>query len=444
MSTLPIDSDFLTILQQIGGLSEDQRKAANRERWLATGLGLLGTRKGNEAAAMGRAGLLGMGAHQRSLEGSRNENMDRMRMQEYASQVMARQAKAKADQEAAAYERETGTGAQDILRSIGARSQLPSMSPTVANAQALQAATPNRADAYEQLVQYYLSRGDEKKAELARKQAQDYRAKYNPTAVTGIGPDGQPVFFQTSDYEAPRQIQGLAPPPDLQLVDTGGRKQFVDKLRTAPGTSFDVTMDPFQRDQSARGWAAHGLNVNADRRAAESAQRERAGTYDPERGIIVDTRGGTARPVMVDGQPLGAKPSASAKKAVEDIDAQMGAVRGAIRAAEATPSAFGFWRGTATKMGATAESLAGRTDSEAEALARSYVFNNVSKVINERAGAAQSVQELARLRSFLPAEQDGPREVVVKMRAFEKYLSDQRATYGHAQGGGNADPLGIR
>jgi hypothetical protein len=102
-------------------------------------------------------------------------------------------------------------------------------------------------------------------------------------------------------------------------------------------------------------------------------------------------------------------------------------VDGALEAVDKTPSAFSMGRGMATMAGPIPESVAGRFDNDAERQARSYVFNNVSKVINERAGAAQSAQELARLRSFLPAETDNADQIKSKLKAFKTYLSDMEA-----------------
>jgi hypothetical protein len=68
----------------------------------------------------------------------------------------------------------------------------------------------------------------------------------------------------------------------------------------------------------------------------------------------------------------------------------------------------------------------------------------VSKVINERAGAAQSVQELSRLRSFLPAEMDSAKQIQDKLTAFETYLKDSRKAYSGGKNSGQDDPLGLR
>jgi hypothetical protein len=48
----------------------------------------------------------------------------------------------------------------------------------------------------------------------------------------------------------------------------------------------------------------------------------------------------------------------------------------------------------------------------------------VSRVINERAGAAQSAQEMQRLRSFLPADTDNDIQITNKLKGFQSYLAD--------------------
>jgi len=149
------------------------------------------------------------------------------------------------------------------------------------------------------------------------------------------------------------------------------------------------------------------------------------GVYDAERGVVVDPRSATATPVTSAGQPLPPKQDAATKKELMSIGQQRALVQSAIADTEKTPSAFGLMRGVATLAGTVPESLAGRADSDAERQARAFVFNNVSSVINERAGAAQSAQELARLRSFLPAETDNSEQVVSKLKAFEKFLAEK-------------------
>jgi hypothetical protein len=141
--------------------------------------------------------------------------------------------------------------------------------------------------------------------------------------------------------------------------------------------------------------------------------------------MLVNTRTGAAQPIMGAGnQPLAPKLSAEQSKDITSINQQRAAVTGALQLVEATPSAFSFGRGLAGKLPA-GETLAGRTEKPEQTEARSAVFNIVSKVINERAGAAQSAQELARLNAFLPSELDNAESIKRKLNGFNKYLNEQ-------------------
>lgn len=187
-----------------------------------------------------------------------------------------------------------------------------------------------------------------------------------------------------------------------------------------------MTKKEQERHNKATEGAAYGtLAVARERLALDKAQPK--GILDSDRGLMVDPRTGEGQPVTVGGAPVGAKPDAATKKELMSLNQQESIIDGAIAAVRKTPSAFTFRRGLATMTGPLTESAVGRLDSDEEQAARSYVFNNVSKVINERAGAAQSAQELARLRSFLPAETDDARQIENKMNAFKDYLKDMRA-----------------
>lgn len=165
-----------------------------------------------------------------------------------------------------------------------------------------------------------------------------------------------------------------------------------------------------------------------DARAREG-QRLGGRTFDAERGVVVNTQDGTATPVTVAGAPLAPKMSESAKKELQGIDAQANTVAAALKAVTETPDAFGAVRGLATMAGPLSETAANAMSNDANIQARSFVFNVVSKVINERAGTAQSAQELARLRSFLPAETDNAKVIESKLKGFESYLAEQRKAY---------------
>jgi hypothetical protein len=140
--------------------------------------------------------------------------------------------------------------------------------------------------------------------------------------------------------------------------------------------------------------------------------------------MIVNTRTGDAQPIMAGGQPIAPKLTAEQSKDITGINQQRSVVDSALNLVEKTPSAFSFGRGAAGAL-PLGETLAGRTEKPDETKARAAVFNIVSKVINERAGAAQSVQELKRLNAFLPSEYDNAKQIKNKFDGFKEYLNEQ-------------------
>jgi hypothetical protein len=140
--------------------------------------------------------------------------------------------------------------------------------------------------------------------------------------------------------------------------------------------------------------------------------------------MLVNTRTGQATSVMgASGQPIAPKLSAEQSKDITAINQQYSTIDGALKAVKESPSAFSFSRGAAQNLPA-GESLAGRLDKPEEAQARAYVFNNVSAVIKERAGTAQSPSELQRINSFMPAVTDNAQQIENKLNGFKTYLKD--------------------
>ena len=140
--------------------------------------------------------------------------------------------------------------------------------------------------------------------------------------------------------------------------------------------------------------------------------------------MIVNTRTGEAAPIMAGGQPLPPKLSTEQSKDITAINQQRAVVDSALNLVQTTPTAFSFGRGVAGAI-PLGETIAGRTEKPAETEARAAVFNIVSKVINERAGAAQSNQEIKRLNAFLPSEYDNAKQIENKLNGFKKYLDEQ-------------------
>ena len=147
--------------------------------------------------------------------------------------------------------------------------------------------------------------------------------------------------------------------------------------------------------------------------------------YESSEGpLLVNTKSNTATPLLgADGKPLSPKLSTDQAKEITSINQQKSVIGNALELVKQNPKAFSFARGAAVAL-PFGETLAGRTESASETEARSAVFNIVSKVINERAGAAQSAQELKRLNAFLPSELDNAKKIQDKLVGFNRYLEE--------------------
>ncbi len=139
--------------------------------------------------------------------------------------------------------------------------------------------------------------------------------------------------------------------------------------------------------------------------------------------VLVNTRTGQGQAITVDGKPLEPKLTSEQNKDILSINQQRETIRGALKDVEANKNAFSFGRGLAQNV-PFGESIAGRFETPAQTQTRAYVFNNVSAVIKERAGTAQSAQELQRINSFMPAVTDNADQMINKLKGFDKYLDD--------------------
>lgn len=198
-----------------------------------------------------------------------------------------------------------------------------------------------------------------------------------PTGVPGQTPRTQGAGVNALALPAPGapMAQGAVPTP------SGGR-------------FFPPAMTPQQQAAESRAQQQLGMERERLELSKEEAQRKRA-------EVPSETR-----------------------KELTSIDQQRSIIEGALKAVKETPGAFSFARGAAAAALPFGESIVGRTETPEQTQARAYVFNNVSRVINERAGAAQSAQEMQRLRSFLPADTDNAEQIANKLKGFQTYLQD--------------------
>jgi hypothetical protein len=143
-----------------------------------------------------------------------------------------------------------------------------------------------------------------------------------------------------------------------------------------------------------------------------------------ENGMMMfDPNNRSFTPATMNGQQIMPPMDAGAKSDLRANQTQQKVIGGAIKAVTDTPTAFGWTRGAkGTVLG---ESISNRTETEAETAARSYVFNIVSKVIHDRAGASQTPSEIAKINRFLPNEYDNAKKIKDKLEGFEKFLKDE-------------------
>ena len=139
--------------------------------------------------------------------------------------------------------------------------------------------------------------------------------------------------------------------------------------------------------------------------------------------MLVNPYTGNATPIMANGQALAPKLNAEQSKDIVGINQQRSTIQGAIDAVKTNPKAFTFSRGLAQNLPA-GETIAGRFESPEATQARAYVFNNVSAVIKERAGTAQSASEMQRINSFMPSTKDTDKQIIAKLDGFNQYLND--------------------
>ena len=139
--------------------------------------------------------------------------------------------------------------------------------------------------------------------------------------------------------------------------------------------------------------------------------------------MLVNSYTGQATPVMANGQAIAPKLGAEQTKDIVGVNQQRATIQGAIDAVKQNPKAFSFGRGLAQNLPA-GETIAGRYESPEATQARAYVFNNVSDVIKERAGTAQSASEMQRINSFMPSTKDTDKQIIAKLDGFNQYLND--------------------
>ena len=294
-------------------------------------------------------------------------------------------------------------------------------------------------------------KGDKRALELAqalRKQQQEMGENYfnaispQQAELAGPTPTGAPLttvnqpdfrkaFSIATDPYAPTWLKAQA--AEMLKPQKVGEGEKVIRLNPATGKNEVVAEGsekyraPIQIDTGTAIQIRDPRNPTVVLQTIPKSQMPTAGQiYESSEGpLLVNTRTNTATPLLgAGGQPLSPKLSSEQSKDITAINQQKAVIDSALQLVKSAPTAFSFARGAAVAL-PFGETLAGRTETPAETEARSAVFNIVSKVINERAGAAQSVQELKRLNAFLPSELDNAKKIEDKLKGFNKFLEEQ-------------------
>jgi hypothetical protein len=214
--------------------------------------------------------------------------------------------------------------------------------------------------------------------------------------------------------------------PKIEKIDTGGKIIFRDVNPDSPTANKEF------------GSIAKTASPDAIMAAASSADRlaQDAAQFTVTTGLKREELGQKGGDFL-------SKLSKAEQKDYRSLVATDKTVDAALARIEKTPTAFGFSKGAATSVGGVTGGRMGAsivssqmTDDEIQA--RSFVYNIVSAAIKERAGTAQSAQELKVLDGFLPSPFDDSRVIKAKLKAFKQFINTKREGYEPADGAGAA------
>lgn len=243
---MPTMDEYLAMMQPD---PEANRKARIFQALGGLGAGLLGG--GGWQRGLARGGLL---AHDAMNDASNRASSDQM-----AQFKMRAAAQEMADKDSAREsEAQFGKQLAGVFSNAPQLGNMGAGGPTQANAAAV--APPDRVEKLRRAAEMYAARGQVKEAQMLMAEAEKMEGTFSVDPKVGLGADGKPQFGQFSNKgRDPRIAQGFTPPPDLQAVNLGDKTQFVDKLTTAPGTTFAAGMSPDAKASNSLGWANNAV-----------------------------------------------------------------------------------------------------------------------------------------------------------------------------------------
>lgn len=244
-----------------------------------------------------------------------------------------------------------------------------------------------------------------------------------------MGPDGKPTYgyFPKNPGAGAITSSGVSPVPKLHFADTGAGIVPLDQSTGATvGPMLPKTVTPGERLTDERTRSEGAANRGVTLRGQNMTDARAGLQFDPERGVVVDTRSGTAAPVQMGGAPLGQKDKPltevqgkatafalrqdDANKVIQSLEGKKGFDPAAVSSQLAGQSG----------MKAPLNYMASADAQRYEQAKRNWVTAN----LRLESGAAIPDAELAQeYRKWFPIPGDGPE--VIKQKSEARKVAEQ-------------------
>lgn len=354
--------------------------------------------------SFGQALGSGLQAFQQGMQGAqdRRAQQEQQRMNSRLLGLRIQDAESDIANQAAA--RARAQRLQEFYQSGGGANipQLPSMAPTIENAQALQAAqsAAGAGDLYSQRLneaQRLRAAGFGPEADAVELQALKFREEFDQTPRTGVDEQGKPFQYVVGKGGTVRRLDGILPRDEMKLVNLGGREVAYNPFALAAGQSFARTASPdalLSASTARRGQDLSFQTAGLDR--AARAQAEKAPTEFQGKSAAYGLRAQEADRILNSLQGQYSPAAINSKLAVQE-----------------TPLIGGA-------LGAATNFALSDADQQAEQAQRDFV----NAVLRQESGAAIGQSEFRNAqRQYFP--QPGDSENVITQKARNRQLAIQ-------------------
>lgn len=283
--------------------------------------------------------------------------------------------------------------------------------PTVANAAGMRPVDPRAS------MLYQLAQAD-----------QSYIPKYLETLDPNFGREEVSQFIETQGGRVGVNRFGdttgkpIPFAPDVQMVNLGGRTVAVDRRAVAPGTAFDVTMTPSERDASSRGWASVNLQRQAQQQQAAQAaarlefDRQTASSKTPEQKPLTE---GQAKAVLFGNR------AKQADEVIRQMEAKGVTSPGKIkRTAESVGQIVGLGTSFGDVLASNLGSLTNITQSAEQQAVEQAQRDFINAVLRRESGAVIADSEFDNARKqYFPVLNDDAKTIELKRRARQTAIN---------------------